>query len=130
MSADLKLTTAEYQMLLTIFYVVYAVFQWEFILLKYIPPKIWLTSVVTLWGLASALQGVTQNFGGMMACVGTFMPHAWYFADTQRIAIAALQAGGAPVISFYFTMLYPRKDFGLRWAIFQACSCISNAFAG
>jgi hypothetical protein len=27
-------------------------------------------------------------------------------------------------------MLYPRKEFGLRWAIFQASSCIANAFAG
>lgn len=46
------------------------------------------------------------------------------------MVIAALEAGGGPAISFYFTMLYPRNEFGLRWAIFQASSCISNAMAG
>jgi hypothetical protein len=38
-------------------------------MLKYIPPKLWLGSIVLLWGLSSALQGVTQGFAGMMICV-------------------------------------------------------------
>jgi hypothetical protein len=46
------------------------------------------------------------------------------------VVVAALESGGGPAIAFYFTMLYPRKEFGLRWAIFQASSCIANAFAG
>lgn len=46
------------------------------------------------------------------------------------MVIAALEAGGGPAISFYFTMLYPRGEFGFRWAIFQASSCVSNAMAG
>jgi len=48
----------------------------------------------------------------------------------KRSMIAFLEAGGSPAISFYFTLLYPRKEFGFRWAVFQASSCLSNAFAG
>lgn len=39
MSRDLGLTTAEYQWLLTVFYIVYSVSQWEFILLKFAIPR-------------------------------------------------------------------------------------------
>ncbi|WWC95061.1 hypothetical protein V866_001913 [Kwoniella sp. B9012] len=115
MSADLGITKKQYNFLLTIFYVVYTICQPEMLLLKFIPPKFFLTGIVTFWGLASTLQGVTSSYGGMLAC---------------RVVIAALEAGGGPAIAFYFTMLYPREEFGLRWAIFQAVSCIANAFAG
>ena len=43
--------------------------QWEFMLLKYFPPRYFLTFIVTAWGLVSCLQGVTSSYGGMMACV-------------------------------------------------------------
>ncbi|RXK35094.1 hypothetical protein M231_07646 [Tremella mesenterica] len=115
LSKSLHLTTAQYNLLLTIFYVVYTIMQWEFMLLKYFPPKYFLTFIVTFWGLTSCLQGITTSYGGLMAC---------------RVVIAALEAGGGPAIAFYFTMIYPRKDFGFRWAVFQATSCIANAFAG
>ncbi|WVW86487.1 hypothetical protein I302_108535 [Kwoniella bestiolae CBS 10118] len=115
MSADLGITKKQYNFLLTIFYVVYTICQPEMLLLKYIPPKFFLTAIVSAWGLASTLQGVTTTYGGMIAC---------------RVVIAALEAGGGPAIAFYFTMLYPRQEFGLRWTIFQAVSCIANAFAG
>lgn len=36
---------------------------------RYIPPRIWLGSIVLAWGLASALQGITTGFSGMMVCV-------------------------------------------------------------
>lgn len=36
MSRELGFTQAQYQLLLTIFYVVYTLFQWEFILLKWV----------------------------------------------------------------------------------------------
>ncbi|WVR09355.1 hypothetical protein IAU60_006421 [Kwoniella sp. DSM 27419] len=115
MSKDLGLSKPQYNLLLTIFYVVYTCCQPAMLLLRYIPPKYFLTTIVTLWGLASTLQGITTTYGGMIAC---------------RVVVAALEAGGGPAIAFYFTMLYPREEFGLRWAIFQASSCISNAFAG
>ncbi|WWC92015.1 uncharacterized protein L201_006969 [Kwoniella dendrophila CBS 6074] len=115
MSKDLGITKQQYNFLLTIFYVIYTVCQPEMLLLKYIPPKFFLTTIVTLWGLTSTLQGITGSYGGMIAC---------------RVVIAALEAGGGPAIAFYFTMLYPREEFGFRWAIFQASSCIANPSLG
>ncbi|KAK6909228.1 hypothetical protein I203_103245 [Kwoniella mangroviensis CBS 8507] len=38
------------------------------LLLKFIPPKFFLTGIVTFWSLASTLQGVTSSYGGMLAC--------------------------------------------------------------
>nr|XP_019001250.1 uncharacterized protein I203_05955 [Kwoniella mangroviensis CBS 8507]OCF64711.1 hypothetical protein I203_05955 [Kwoniella mangroviensis CBS 8507] len=55
MSADLGITKKQYK--------------WpEMLLLKFIPPKFFLTGIVTFWSLASTLQGVTSSYGGMLAC--------------------------------------------------------------
>ncbi|KAH8085831.1 major facilitator superfamily domain-containing protein [Filobasidium floriforme] len=115
MSADLGLTNDQYTMLLTAFYIVYACSQWEILMLRFVQPRIWLFFVCMAWGLASAMQGVTTNFGGMITC---------------RVLIAFFEAGGVPAISLYFSMLYPKEEYGLRWCIFQACAALSNAFAG
>ena len=60
-------------MLLTAFYIVYACSQWEILMLRFVQPRIWLFFVCMAWGLASAMQGVTTNFGGMITCVSRYL---------------------------------------------------------
>jgi len=106
-------------------------------MLRFVQPRIWLFFVCMAWGLASALQGVTTNFGGMITCVSTMMQSGRLAMKAesasemlQRVLIAFFEAGGVPAISLYFSMLYPKEEYGLRWCIFQACAALSNAFAG
>ncbi|MCJ1463803.1 hypothetical protein MMC07_002412 [Pseudocyphellaria aurata] len=38
------------------------------IVLKKVPPMIWLGGIMICWGLCTMGQGLTQNFGGLVTC--------------------------------------------------------------
>lgn len=67
MNAELKLSSADYQWLLTIFYISYITFEWQTLMWKAWRPHKWAALMVLVWGLASTLQAVTNNWAGMMA---------------------------------------------------------------
>lgn len=68
MSKSLGMDDAQYQWLLTIFYIPYIVFEWMALMWKVVPPHIWAFTCVLVWGLASTLQSTAFNFAGMMTC--------------------------------------------------------------
>lgn len=38
------------------------------IILKKVPPMIWLSGIMICWGLCTIGQGLTQSFGGLVTC--------------------------------------------------------------
>ncbi len=61
MGADLKLSSDQYQWLLTIFYIAYVCFEFFPIMWKIVPPHIWAAIAVTSWGIVSTVQAATPT---------------------------------------------------------------------
>jgi MFS family permease len=68
MSNDLHLENHEYNNALVIFFVPYILFEIPSnILLKKFKPHVWLSGCMFLFGLTTTLQGVVQNYSGLLA---------------------------------------------------------------
>ncbi|KAN0081222.1 Major facilitator superfamily domain containing protein [Tylopilus felleus] len=76
-------------------------------------PTLYIGTCVILWGLTSALTGVTHNFAGIMAC---------------RVFIGLPEAAFYPGAIYLLSRWYTRKELALRSAILYAGLLISNAF--
>ncbi|KAI2780379.1 putative MFS transporter [Daldinia loculata] len=115
MSKDLGFDDAHYQWLLTIFYIPYIVFEWSALMWKAVPPHIWATSCVLLWGIASSLQATAFNWSGLMAC---------------RFFLAMAEAGFGPGIPYLLSFFYKRHELGFRCGMFLSAAPLATTFAG
>lgn len=115
MNQDLNLIGDRYDWLLTIFYIPYIIFEFLGIMWKIVPPHIWATIVVFIWGLVATLQSVTQSWGGEMAL---------------RFLMGAAEAGYGPGIPFLLSFFYLRHEVGFRCGVFLSAAPLANTFAG
>ncbi|KAL1892502.1 hypothetical protein Sste5346_007012 [Sporothrix stenoceras] len=115
MGKDLGFDDAQYQWLLTIFYIPYIIFEWAAIFWKILPPHIWAGVTVLVWGIASTLQAAAFNWAGLMAC-------RWFLA----MAEAAFSPGVPYLLSFF----YKRNELGFRCGIFLSAAPLATTFAG
>ncbi|KAI1806287.1 putative MFS transporter [Daldinia bambusicola] len=115
MSKDLGFDDAQYQWLLTIFYIPYIVFEWAALMWKAVPPHIWATSCVLVWGIASSLQAAAFNWSGLMAC---------------RFFLATAEAGFGPGVPYLLSFFYKRHELGVRCGIFLSAAPLATTFAG
>lgn len=96
---DLKMTNKEYSIALTVTYVPYIVAELPSnLLLKTVGPNLMLPTMLTLWGVVTALQGVVQTYGGLLAC---------------RFFLGLLEGGVFPGLVLYLSFFYPRHQ--LQW---------------
>ena len=114
MGKSLKFSRAQYQWLLTIFYICYILLEWGALMWKVVPPHIWTCACVASWGLAATLQSATQEFAGMMVC---------------RFFLAAAEAMHGPGIPFLLSFFYMRNELGLRSGIFLSAAPFATCFA-
>ncbi|KAI1101270.1 MFS general substrate transporter [Jackrogersella minutella] len=115
MSKDLGFDDAQYQWLLTIFYIPYIVFEWAALMWKIVPPHIWACSCVLVWGLASTLQAAAFNWSGLMAC---------------RFFLAMAEAGYGPGVPYLLSFFYKRHELGFRCGLFLSAAPLATTFAG
>ncbi|KAI0847330.1 putative MFS transporter [Daldinia vernicosa] len=115
MSKDLGFDDAHYQWLLTIFYIPYIVFEWAALMWKAVPPHIWATSCVLVWGIASSLQATAFNWSGLMVC---------------RFFLATAEAGFGPGIPYLLSFFYKRHELGFRCGMFLSAAPLATTFAG
>ncbi|CAK7202175.1 hypothetical protein SEUCBS139899_004895 [Sporothrix eucalyptigena] len=115
MGKDLGFNDAQYQWLLTIFYIPYIIFEWAAIFWKIVPPHMWAGATVLVWGIASTLQASAFNWAGLMAC-------RWFLA----MAEAAFSPGVPYLLSFF----YKRNELGFRCGIFLSAAPLATTFAG
>ncbi|KAL2834628.1 major facilitator superfamily domain-containing protein [Aspergillus pseudoustus] len=113
---DLGLHGNQYQILVSILFATYISVElpsnW---VIKRIRPSRWIAFITTSWGIVATLAGVTQNFGGMLAC---------------RILLGAFEGGMWPGLVTYLTMFYTRREIALRIAVLFACSALAGACGG
>ncbi|KAH8666318.1 major facilitator superfamily transporter [Xylariales sp. PMI_506] len=115
LSASLGMSDAQYQWLLTIFYIPYILFEWFALMWKAIPPHIWATICVLVWGLAATLQASAFNWAGLMVC-------RWFMAMAE--------AGYGPGIPYLLSFFYKRHELGFRCGIFLSAAPLATTFAG
>ncbi|KAG9312027.1 major facilitator superfamily domain-containing protein [Chiua virens] len=115
LQTDLSLSDVQYDTVVAILYASYCPIQIPSnMVLNYISrPSLYISICVVLWGLTSALTGVTHNFAGIMACrVFVGLPEAAFYP------------GGIYILSRWYT----RKELAFRSAILYAGLLISLAF--
>ncbi|CED83264.1 Permease of the major facilitator superfamily [Phaffia rhodozyma] len=116
MATDLKLTDQQYLLCLTIFFIPYALFEPPSnVLLKKLSPRVWLTSIMVLWGIAMIAQGLVKNFQQLMVV---------------RTLLGIFEAGLFPGVNYYLSCWYKRNEFGLRASIFFSAATVSGAMGG
>jgi MFS family permease len=111
----LHMTDAQFQWLLTIFYIAYIVFQFQVFFYKILPPRVWIAFCVLVWGIAGICQAATHNWAEMMAA---------------RFFLGVSEAGYGTGWVLYLSFFYPKNEIGLRFGVFVSAGAISAAIAG
>ncbi|EST09748.1 Major facilitator superfamily [Kalmanozyma brasiliensis GHG001] len=115
MEKSLRMSDAQFQWLLTIFYIAYIVFQFQVLMYKLVPPRIWMTFCVAVWGISGICQAATTNWEGMMVA---------------RFFLGVSEAGFGTGWAMYLSFFYPRTEIGLRFGVFVSAGAVSAAVAG
>ena len=115
MNKALGMSDSQFQWLLTIFYIGYIVFQFQVFMYKLLPPRVWMTFCVFVWGVAGICQAAAKNWQGMMAA---------------RFFLAVSEAGYGTGWALYLGFFYPKTEIGLRFGWFVSAGAISSAIAG
>ncbi|SPO32576.1 related to TNA1 - high affinity nicotinic acid plasma membrane permease [Ustilago trichophora] len=116
MQTQLKLTDNEYAAALSIFFALYCLLEVPSnLILKKMGAKKWIPIIVIAWGIVMLLTGFSNNFAALFS---------W------RLLLGAAEAGLFPGITYYLTVLYPRKSIQLRVGLFFSAATIAGAFGG
>ncbi|KDN37982.1 MFS general substrate transporter [Tilletiaria anomala UBC 951] len=116
LEADLGLRGLEYNHLLSIFYIFYAIFEIPCtILCKVIGPHRFIPAMAFLFGLATMCSAFVTSFGN-------FIP--------VRIALALGEASVFPGIAYYFSRWYRKDEMALRLSLYVVCAPLAGALSG
>jgi len=115
LEADLGLSDLQYDTVVAILYVSYCPMQIpsNLLLNKVRRPSLYIGICVVLWGLTSALTGVTKNYTGILLC---------------RVFIGLPEAAFYPGAIYLLSRWYTRKELAFRSALLYCGLLISNAF--
>ncbi|KAG1723763.1 MFS general substrate transporter [Suillus lakei] len=115
LTTDLHLEGQQYATLLSILLVGYIIMQIPSnMFLNYIgKPSLYLPACMVIWGVISALTGITTNFTGALL---------------TRFFLGFVEAAFFPGAVFLISKWYKRTEIGLRLAILYCGNLISNAF--
>ncbi|KAF8553823.1 MFS general substrate transporter [Imleria badia] len=123
---------SQYTIALTVTYIPYIVAEIPAaLLLKYVGPDLMLPTMVSLWGVASATQGLVNNYSGLLACQ-FFLGLNGRFGHFQASFSLLMNGPGGlfPGIVLYLSSFYPRNRLQIRIAAFYVSSSLSGAFSG
>ncbi|TKY85821.1 hypothetical protein EX895_005362 [Sporisorium graminicola] len=113
---ELKLTSTQYGLALTVFFFPYALFEVPSnILLKRLRPSIWFPIITMLVGICMLSQGLVRNYHGLLVA---------------RFFLGVTEAGLFPGAQVLLSGWYKRSEFGLRSSVFFSAATISGAFGG
>ena len=114
LSADLRLSSAQYEWLLTAFYITYVAFEWMTLLYAVLPAHVYISLCVASWGLVASLQSVATSF-------------EWMFLLRGLLGIA--EAAFGPGVPFYLSFFFRREELAFRTGLFIAAAPLATSFA-
>lgn len=113
---DLELTGNEFNVALTVFYVLYILLDipsnW---LLKIVGGGRYLPLLAMAWGIVGTCMGAVKSYGGLVAA---------------RLFLGACEGGMFGGIILYLSMFYKRHNLMFRLGIFYCAAPLSGAFGG
>ncbi|KAI0200318.1 major facilitator superfamily domain-containing protein [Astrocystis sublimbata] len=116
LTEDLNLSTGQYNLTLTIFFISYSVFEpLTNVLLKFLRPSIFIPVIMFFWGASMTGMGFCKNYSGLLAA-------RWFLGLTE--------AGLFPGVNYYLSCWYKRSEFGVRAAIFFSAAALAGSFGG
>ncbi|KAI7336595.1 MFS general substrate transporter [Hortaea werneckii] len=116
MDTDLGLVGNQYNIISTIFFVPYIIFEIPSnAIIKKVRPSLWLTALIVCWGVVMTCMGTVQDFQQTVAC---------------RVLLGFFEAGFFPGAVFLVSSWYPRYELQQRLALFYTASAFSGAFSG
>lgn len=116
LEADLNMTPGDYALALSVFFIAYNLCEVPAnLMLKKLSPKIWLSLIVTLFGICMIGMGLITNFEGLLA---------------MRVLLGVFEAGLFPGAVYLLSLWYPRSLLQFRMAIFFCAATVAGAFSG
>ncbi|KAL4951848.1 major facilitator superfamily domain-containing protein [Aspergillus filifer] len=111
---DLKLSSSQYEWLLTAFYITYILFEWMTLLYRVFPAHVYISLCVCGWGLVASFQSLASSFGAMV-----FL----------RAVLGITEAAFGPGVPFYLSLFYKREELALRTGLFISAAPLASSFA-
>ncbi|KAK5048668.1 hypothetical protein LTR84_005759 [Exophiala bonariae] len=116
MSGDLKLVGNRYSLIVLLFFITYVTVQPVAVyLLRKIGPRIFIPTIVLLWGLLLLGFGFVQY---------------WYQLLPLRIVLGLLEGGFLPSCVYLMSCWYVRHELQIRNALFYVLGILASAFSG
>lgn len=114
---ELNMTSKDYQTAISLLFVGYITMQipCNIILNRLGRPSLFITVIMTAWGIVSTCTGAVQSYGGLLAI---------------RILIGFVESGFFGCCLYYLSCWYTKKELGLRNAVLYSGSLVSGAFSG
>lgn len=113
---DLGLVGNQYQVAVSILFVTYCLFEVPSnLVLKKLRPSRYIASISIIWGIIATLTGITQNYGGLIAC---------------RLLLGVVEAGLFPGLITYLTLFYSKRELALRTGYLFSSAAAAGAFGG
>lgn len=85
------------------------------LVIKKLTPSRYIASISTIWGVIATLTGITQNYGGLVAC---------------RIMLGVIEAGLFPGMMTYLTLFYSKHELALRTGYLFSSAAVAGACGG
>ncbi|PWY89030.1 MFS general substrate transporter [Aspergillus heteromorphus CBS 117.55] len=111
---DLRLSSSQYEWLLTAFYVTYILFEWMTLMYRLVRPHVYIALCVFGWGLVASLQSLSTSFGALV-----FL----------RAALGITEAAFGPGVPFYLSLFYKREELAFRNGLFISAAPLASSFA-
>lgn len=116
MNEDLHLTSNQFSVALTVFFVPYIIFEVvSNYLLKFVKPHLWLSSMIFLFGIVTISMAFSRNYGGLV---------------TARLFLGIFEAGSFPSIFYIMANFYSSRESQRRFSFFFAATCLAGGCAG
>ncbi|KAF2713991.1 MFS general substrate transporter [Pleomassaria siparia CBS 279.74] len=109
-------TVSRYSVVTLVFFTTYIVFQPpSTIIVRYLGPRVHLSSIVVAWGAVMIGMGFAPNYEALAAL---------------RVILGILEAGFFPSCVYLLSTWYTRYEIGKRYAVFYLLGSLASACAG
>ncbi|KAK4985384.1 hypothetical protein LTR50_006000 [Elasticomyces elasticus] len=114
MKDELRLSSAQYDWLLTAFYVTYILFEWMALLYRVFPPHVYIAVCVFAWGFLASLQSIASSFESLFAL---------------RALLGVSEAAFGPGVPYYLSFFFRRDELAFRVGLFISAAPLATSFA-